>query len=176
MTHRSGYLEEFLGFWSKQPDVHKIWISLYTPQIGETSPEMLSPKVREQVIDELSLLKDRFRKLELPSGVLRAYRRPPPDPTCCVFARTSQAISADLRTRVTPCQFGGSPDCNVCGCIAAAAFEAVSRHRLPIGIRTGTIFTLSHALGLQLRNSRGASFTLSLQHSGQDAEVRTDGA
>jgi sulfatase maturation enzyme AslB (radical SAM superfamily) len=175
MTHRSGYLEEFLCFWSKQPEVRKIWISLYTPQAGETSSEMLPPKIREQVIDELSLLKDQFRKLELPPGVLRAYRRPPADPTCCVFARTTQAVSADLSTRVIPCQLGGRPDCRRCGCIAAAGLEAVRRHRLPIGIRTGTIFALSHALGLRLKKFRGKGIALSLPQSRQDAEVLTDG-
>jgi sulfatase maturation enzyme AslB (radical SAM superfamily) len=130
MTHKPGHLEKFLRFWSKQPEVRKIWISLYTPQAGERSSEMLPPKVREQVIDELSLLKDRFRKLELPPGALGAYRRPPADPTCCVFARTTQTFSADLSSRMTPCQLGGRPDCHQCGCIAAAGLEAVSRHLL----------------------------------------------
>ncbi len=176
MTHKSGYLEEFLRFWSKQPDVRKIWISLYTPQIGETSPEMLPPKLREQVIDELSLLKEQFRKLELPSGVLRAYRRPPSDPNCCIFARVSQTISADLRTRVTPCQLGGRPDCHACGCIAAAGLEAVGHHRLPIGIRTGTIFTLSRAIGLRLKTLRRAGFGYPCQTPVLDEKIRPDGA
>lgn len=175
MTYRSGYLEKFLRFWSKQPEIRKIWISLYTPQAGETSPEMLPPKVREQVIDELSLLRNQFRKLELPSGVLRAYRHPPVDPTRCVFARTTQTVSADLSTRVTPCQLGGRPECHQCGCIAAAGLEAVCRHRLPIGIRTGTVFALSHALGFRLRKLRGTSIALALPQSRRDAEALTDG-
>jgi hypothetical protein len=76
MTHRPGYLEEFLQFWSKQPEIRKIWVSLYTPQIGEASPEMLSAKIREQVLEELSVLKEQFRQLELPPGVLQAFRLP----------------------------------------------------------------------------------------------------
>src|SRR6476661_1852957 len=32
---RPGYIEEFLRFWSARSEVEKIWISLYTPQIGE---------------------------------------------------------------------------------------------------------------------------------------------
>ena len=40
-VNRPGYLEEFLRFWSARAEVEKIWISLYTPQIGEVSPERL---------------------------------------------------------------------------------------------------------------------------------------
>jgi MoaA/NifB/PqqE/SkfB family radical SAM enzyme len=158
MTIRVGYLEEFLHFWSKQPEVRKIWISLYTPQAGEKSTEMLPPQEREKVLDELSILTDQFPKLELPPAVLRAYRRPPSNPAGCIFARISQTISADLRTRVTPCQLGGRPDCHACGCFAAAGFQSVGQHRLPIGITTGTIFNLSYSLGLQLRKLRKAGF------------------
>jgi sulfatase maturation enzyme AslB (radical SAM superfamily) len=182
MAHRSGYMEEFLQFWSKQPEVRKIWFSLYTPQIGETSPEVLPLSVRTQIIDELSSLRDPFRKLELPPSVLHAFRLPPSDPARCVFARTTHTVSADLKTKVSPCQLGGSPDCHQCGCIAAAAMEAVGRHRLPIGVRTGTIFRLSQAIGVQLRKLRGADFTPSRPHAdldpilcvGKEAETRTD--
>ena len=111
------------------------------------------------MIDELSTLKDSFRKLELPAGLLQAYRQPPADPARCVFALTTQTISADLRTMVTPCQLGGEPDCRQCGCVAAAAMEAVSRHRLPIGIRAGAIFRISRALGLYLKTFRDAGPT-----------------
>src|SRR4051812_9461809 len=40
---RPGYIEEFLKFWSARAEVTKIWFSLYTPQIGETSEERLTP-------------------------------------------------------------------------------------------------------------------------------------
>ncbi len=39
---RPGYLDEFLRFWSDRTEVRKIWISLYTPQIGEVSDERLT--------------------------------------------------------------------------------------------------------------------------------------
>jgi hypothetical protein len=77
MTRRVGYLREFVGFWVKQPEVRKIWMSLYTPQIGESSPEILPLDVRERVINELSALESVSEKLELPAGLLEAYRRPP---------------------------------------------------------------------------------------------------
>ena len=155
MTLRAGYLREFVEFWTKRPEARKIWMSLYTPQMGETSPEILPPEVRSRVINELSLLKDEFHKLELPAGLLEAYRRPPSSPSRCVFALTTQTISTDLRTVVTPCQLGGQPDCRQCGCIASAAMEAVSRHRLPFGIRTGAVFNISRAVGLRLKTLRG---------------------
>ncbi len=156
MTQRQGYLSEFVELWSGQTEVNKIWISLYTPQMEEASSEIIPLKVRSRVIDELSSLKDQFPKLELSPGLVWAFRRPPTDPGHCVFALTTQTISADLKTVVTPCQLGGRPDCSQCGCIAAAAMEAVSRHRLSIGIRAGTIFRASRAVGFCLRTIRGA--------------------
>ena len=154
MTLQEGYMREFFAFWSAQPEVRKIWVSLYTPQMDEKSDEMLPADVRARVLDELALLKDAFVKLELPSGLLKAYRRPPLYPGQCVFARTTHSFSSDLRTAVMPCQLGGKPDCRQCGCIAAAVLEAVNRHRLPIGIRTGTIYDVSRVLGLRLKALR----------------------
>ncbi len=155
MTLRAGYLREFVDFWTQRPEVQKIWMSLYTPQMGEASPQILPPEVRRSVIDELSILGNESPKLELPTGVLEAYRRPPTGPSRCVFALTTQTISADLRTVVTPCQLGGTPDCQQCGCIASAAMEAISRHRLPFAIRTGAVFNISRAVGLRLNTLRG---------------------
>ena len=41
-VQRDGYLEEFVRLWSEQPRyVRQIWFSLYTPQVGEESPEIL---------------------------------------------------------------------------------------------------------------------------------------
>ncbi len=60
--------------------------------------------------------------------------KPPASPQECIFARTTHCLSADLQTVVTPCQLGGTPDCESCGCLAAAALAAVGRYRLPGGI------------------------------------------
>src|SRR5215510_4830562 len=38
---RDGYLETFLRFWQANTDTRMIWVSLYTPQRGEVSEEML---------------------------------------------------------------------------------------------------------------------------------------
>jgi hypothetical protein len=37
MMKRPGYLKEFLEFWTPRSEVRKIWLSLFTPQVG-TSP------------------------------------------------------------------------------------------------------------------------------------------
>jgi hypothetical protein len=65
-------------------------------------------------------------------------------------------VSADLQTQITPCQFGGTPDCSRCGCIASAGLAAVGRHRLPGGLRVETIFRTSFAIGERVRRFRAA--------------------
>jgi len=161
MADRPGYLRAFVEFWSQRCETRRIWVSLYTPQIGEASPEIIPRDQRGRLLDELAVLSRDFRKLELPPGLLQAYREPPPAPGKCVFALTTHSISADLRTRVVPCQLGGRPDCHQCGCIAAAALQAVGRYRLPIGVQAGTIFRLSRGLGLPLSKLRAAASGLS---------------
>src|SRR4029077_707836 len=39
---RPGYIEECLQYWSAREEVERVWFSLYTPQVGEMSPERLS--------------------------------------------------------------------------------------------------------------------------------------
>src|SRR6201982_2490826 len=42
MLVRPGYLEEYVSFWSSREEVDRIWVSVYTPQIGEQSAEILT--------------------------------------------------------------------------------------------------------------------------------------
>ena len=153
---RPGYLEEFLRFWSERTEVRKIWFSLYTPQVGEISAERLTPTDRRQVVHDLMALRTRYRKLEAPKGLLDVYANPPSSPDECVFARTTRSISADLTTRITPCQFGGAPDCSNCGCIASAGLAAVARHQLFGVIPVGSIFTGSLKVGRRVKRMRPA--------------------
>src|SRR5579872_5652957 len=95
-VNRDGYIEEFLKIWSAQPEVEKIWISLYTPQIGEVSEERLLPADRERVIADMMALRLRFPKLALPKGLIEVYAEPPNSPADCVFSRTTATVSADL--------------------------------------------------------------------------------
>src|SRR4051812_6625673 len=107
--NRPGYLNEFLKFWSEKQETRKIWISLYTPQIGEESDERLTPADRKLVVADMMALRLRYPKLEAPEGLINVYANPPASPDECVFARTTMSVSADLKTRITPCQYGGAP-------------------------------------------------------------------
>ena len=58
--------------------------------------------------------------------------------------------------RITPCQFGGDPDCANCGCMASAALEAVGRHKLGGGIPVGKIFYASMQVGRAVERLRAS--------------------
>jgi len=153
-VQRDGYLEEFARFWSDEPNTRQLWFSLYTPQIGEVSDEILTPHDRERVIAALMSLRARFPRIQMPEGLVKQYATPPRNPDECVFAQTTTCVSADFEHRITPCQFGGNPDCAQCGCIASAALKAVAAHRLPGGIRVGAIFESSLRIGTALAARR----------------------
>jgi MoaA/NifB/PqqE/SkfB family radical SAM enzyme len=155
--NRPGYLEEFLRFWSAKEETRKIWVSLYTPQVGEISAERLTFDDRARVVADLMALRLKYPKLEAPKGMIDAYAKPPSSPDECVFSRTTATISADLKTRITPCQFGGNPDCSNCGCIASAGLSALARHRLWGFIPVGTLFTNSLKVGEHVRRLRPAA-------------------
>jgi hypothetical protein len=133
-VQRDGYIEAFAQEWSGNPNVRTIWVSLYTPQIGEESAEQLRPEDRARVVHDLMSLRERFPKLQMPKGLLKAYLAPPTGPDDCIFAKTTECVSADLTTKITPCQFGGNPDCGNCGCMASAGLSAVANHHLPGGL------------------------------------------
>src|SRR4029453_8706543 len=128
----------FVQFWSDNPNVHQLWFSLYTPQVGEVAPEILTAHDRERVIAALMSLRVKHPKISMPEGLLKQYATPPASPEECIFAQTTSCISADFEHRITPCQFGGNPDCSQCGCIASAGLKAVGAHRIAGGtLRVG---------------------------------------
>jgi|SRR5579884_2084526 len=155
MTERPGYVREFIEFWSARPEVKRIWISLFTPQLGETSYEIIPWDSRKRLVTELLELRNEFPKLDTSKGVLEAYLDTPTDPKHCVFARVTRNVTADLRNEIKPCQFGGNPDCSQCGCIASAGMKAISDHRLPGGLTIGWIFEQSIRLGEVVASWRG---------------------
>ncbi len=154
-VRRDGYLEEFLRFWQANADTRMIWVSLYTPQRGELSEERLTIEDRRRVIDELRRLRPMAPKLEMFDGALAAYAKPPASPAECTFARTTECVSADLERRITPCQFGGDPDCANCGCVASASLEAIARHQLPGGLPVRRILDASAMVGRVVAGMRG---------------------
>jgi hypothetical protein len=88
-------------------------------------------------------------------GMFEGYADPPANPSECIFAKTTRTITADLKTRVGPCQFGGNPDCSQCGCIASAGLNAIGKHKLPGGIRVGWIYDASLKVGSVVAAMRG---------------------
>jgi len=155
-VRRAGYLEEFLAFWQANPNVRLIWISMYTPQIGELSVERLTSADRASLLNEIRRLRPAFGKLHAPEAMLQVYAQPPDSPADCVFAQSTECFSSDLERRITPCQFGGKPDCRNCGCVASAGLEAIARHRLRGGLQVGRIFYASLAIGRTVKRVRHA--------------------
>lgn len=153
-TSRDGYIEEFVRTWSDNRNVRSIWLSLYTPQVGEESPEKLTAADRTRVVATLQELRQRYPKLQMPRQLLDAYLEPPRSPDDCIFAQTTDCVSADLTTRITPCQFGGAPDCANCGCMASAGLAAVGRHRLGGVVPIDALFAGSLRLGRTIAAAR----------------------
>lgn len=147
---RPGYLGEFAAFWSEVPEVSKIWFSLFTPQQGDASEERLRPEDRVATVRELTRLRALFPKIELPAAVLEGYLHPPQSPAECIFAQTTTCVTADLRTRITPCQFGGKPVCSECGCMASAGLAALGKYRLAGVIPVSGIYSYSKKIGARV--------------------------
>ncbi len=144
MLERPGYLAEFSRFWSRRPEVRQIWFSTYTPQEGELSPERLTRPDREVLFAQLSEVAAEFPKVHLPRMVLEAFRHPPRSPGECTFARLTTCLSADLKTHIGPCQLGGKPVCEECGCLASLGMHAVAR------VKLGGILPLSAILNASI--------------------------
>ncbi len=147
MMKRPGYLAEFLEFWTPRPEVKKVWFSLFTPQVGDQLPEILTAEERAGAIAEMTQLRKQYPKLDMPEVLIRQFASPPQSPRDCVFALTTQTLSADFRTKITPCQFGGNPDCASCGCIASMGLAAIADHKLAGILSVGSIFKASIQFG-----------------------------
>ncbi len=147
MMSQPGYLRRFLEFWTPREEIRKVWFSLFTPQIGDEMEEILEPAQRTIAIANMLVLRRMFPKLDMPEALIRQFVTPPRDPGECVFALTTQVLSADLKTRVVPCQFGGNPDCSSCGCIASMGLAAVAAHKLGGFFPVGAIFKASVKIG-----------------------------
>ena len=154
MMKRPGYLTEFLEFWTPRPEIKKVWFSLFTPQVGDKMPEILSPEERAQAIADMMRLRRQYPKLDMNEAVIRQFAKPPHSPQDCVFALTTQTLSADLETKITPCQFGGNPDCASCGCMASMGLAAVAAYKLGGIVSVGTIFKTSIKIGQTRAKSR----------------------
>jgi hypothetical protein len=154
MLSRSSYLEEYVAFWNAQPEVDHIWVSLYSPQIGEESAERLTPQDRERVARELPQLGRLYPKLLFPEGVGNAFVTPPQSPDDCTFSKMSMNYSADLRTHVEPCVFGGTPDCSQCGCSISSALHWIRDVKIAGPLKVGHLVRGSLSVGSAVRKLR----------------------
>jgi MoaA/NifB/PqqE/SkfB family radical SAM enzyme len=158
MLKRASYMEEYVEFWSARAEVDHIWVSLYSPQMNEESPERLSREDRELVAELLPPLRHRFPKLLISEGVARAFVKPPKSPEDCLFSKMSTNYSADLRTHVEPCVFGGTPDCSQCGCAISSVLHWVDREVKILGyLKMGDLVRTSLRVGLIANRLRGDS-------------------
>lgn len=157
MMQRRGYLEEFLQFWTPRAEVNKVWFSMFTPQKGASGEEVLTRKQREDTVEELLRLRKLYPKLDMATGAIRSFLHPPVSPEECIFATTTEVLSADLKTKVTPCQFGGNPDCSQCGCVASMGMAAVGDYKLAGMVRLQSIYNTSWRLGQNVARLRAHS-------------------
>jgi MoaA/NifB/PqqE/SkfB family radical SAM enzyme len=151
MMERSGYLEEYVAFWHARPEVNRIWVSLYSPQQGEQSAEKLTPEQRQTIARELPGLREKYPKFLMSPGIAQALLEPPQNPQECLFSKMSTNYSADLRTRVEPCIFGGTPDCSQCGCVISSGLHHVQKIKVAGPLKIGHLVRGSVAVGT-LRN------------------------
>ena len=142
-----GYLEEYARFWSARPEVRRIWVSVYTPQRGEESAEILTPEHRRSLTGQLPVLRRKYPKLLVPDGMTQAFAEPPKSPKECIFSRMSVNYTADLRSRVEPCIFGGEPDCTQCGCSISAALHWIGNSPVAGPLRVKHLVRASMGVG-----------------------------
>ena len=155
IANRAGYLEEFLAFWSAKEGVKRVWFSLFTPQKGATDVEILDPETKARALTELVALRAKFPKLDLHDMVLEGYKNPPSSPDDCIFSRTTLNLTADLKSKITPCQFGGDPDCSQCGCVASAGLTAIGDYKLFGAIPLRTLYNASSQVGKTVKRLVG---------------------
>jgi MoaA/NifB/PqqE/SkfB family radical SAM enzyme len=174
MMDKPGYLEEFVQFWGGRQEIKKIWFSLFTPQVGDVAPEILMADQRRRVIADLQRLRIKYPVVDMHKSMINEFQNPPASPKDCIFAQTTLTVSADLKTRITPCQFGGTPDCSQCGCIASMGLAAVGHYRVVPGITAGKLFAASAVIGRgvnKLRTLREPGETVSFPETVEDQEV-----
>ena len=146
MMDRPDYLEDFARFWSARQETKRIWFSFFTPQKGAVAPEILTPVQRKRAIAELVRLRAAYPVVDVGRRTIEEFRNPPASPKDCIFARTTLTVSADLKTRITPCQFGGTPDCSQCGCIASMGLAAIGHYRVVPGVTAGQLLAVSELI------------------------------
>jgi sulfatase maturation enzyme AslB (radical SAM superfamily) len=127
---RPNYREEYVRFWNSRTEIDRILVSTYSPQLGEKTPEMLTPESRRQLSEELAGLARAYPKLFWSDKLSQALLKPPKSPNECIYSKMSINYTADLDQRVEPCVFGGSPDCSQCGCAFSVGAHRIGDYKI----------------------------------------------
>ena len=142
-----GYMDRYLSFWNARPEVNCVWVSVYTPQREEESAERLTAENRLQLAEYFRGVGKKFPKLTMHKGLIDAFLRPPENPSTCLFSKLSVNYTADLKTRVEPCVFGGSPDCAECGCSMSMGMHWLGELKIAGPLRARHLVQGSLAIG-----------------------------
>ncbi len=142
-----GYMDRYLEFWNARPEVDRIWVSVYTPQLNEDSAERLTRENRRQLAQYFASVGDRFSKLTMHKGLMDAFLEPPASPSACLFSKLSVNYTADLKSRVEPCVFGGAPDCAECGCSMSMGMHWLGEMKVAGPLRARHLIRGSLAIG-----------------------------
>ena len=127
---RPGYATAFTEFWAPNPNVKRIWFSMYTPQQGEQSAEMLTQEDRRLLVDEIGALHARHPKLmDMIPAVTRGYLKPPTRRTTASLRRRQGACRPTSRHESRPVSTGAIPTAPS----AAAWRQSVSRRSVSTG-------------------------------------------
>lgn len=84
-----GYMDRYLAFWNDRPEANNIWVSVYTPQLEEESPERLTETDRRQLNEYFLSISGKYPKLTMHKGLMDAFLEPPTSPSTCLFSKLS---------------------------------------------------------------------------------------
>jgi organic radical activating enzyme len=171
---RESYAEEYISHWDGRPEVSRIWVSLFTPQLGESAPEVLSPEDRCAIVERLAPMRKRYPKFLFNDSMARGFLEPPRNPGECLFAKLSVNYSADFKTQVEPCVFGGQPDCSQCGCAISGALHGMRSVSVAGPVTIGHLAHSSIAFGSLMNRLRSAGAKLARWRSSPLSQPRND--
>src|SRR5512146_1336329 len=70
MMQRTGYLQDFMDFWTPKAEIRKVWFSMFTPQQGASDLEILSAAQRRKAVAEMLRLRKLYPKLDMREGAI----------------------------------------------------------------------------------------------------------
>lgn len=149
-----GYMDRYLEFWNAQPEVNNIWVSGYTPQLDEESDERMTAEDRHQLVSYFNSVAGRYKKLTMHKGLMDAFIEPPTSPSTCLFSKLSVNYTADLKTRVEPCVFGGEPNCAECGCSMSMGMHWLGEYKIAGPLRARHLINGSLSIGRAINRFR----------------------